>query len=65
MSEDKKCFLCDSECEIHSDSKWHTIKGYRCKYCGMYSLDDFLPNLSPHLNETENKFKMACISKTR
>ena len=65
MSTDNKCFFCGSECEIYPAPLIHNIKDYRCKYCGPYLLDDFLIKCNSHINETENKFKIACILNER
>jgi hypothetical protein len=67
MSEDKNCFFCGSECEIYPAPivLMHDVKHCRCKYCGTYLFDRLLIRRIPHINETENKFKIACILNER
>ena len=65
MSEDKKCFFCGSECEIYTAPLKHSVKDYRCKYCGAYLLDDFLAQCDSHLNDNNDKFKIACVLNER
>jgi len=63
MGEDKKCFLCGSECEIYPAPLMHNIKDYKCKYCGPYLLDDFF--IATYQPCNIDKFKMACILNER
>lgn len=65
MSDDEKCFLCGSECEIYPAPLMHTVKDYRCKYCGPYLIDHAFIDRYPHINDAENKFKIACILNER
>lgn len=66
MAEDEeKCFFCGGECEIVTVPTMHTAKEYKCKYCGPYLIDQALIVLYPHINDTENKFKMACVLNER
>jgi len=43
----------------------HSVKDYRCQYCGPYLLDDALASLYSSQFTAENKFKIACILKER
>ena len=66
MAEDEeKCFFCGGECEIVTVPTMHTVKEYKCKYCGPYLIDQALIALYPLINDTENKFKMACVLNER
>lgn len=65
MSEDKNCFFCGSECQIDPVPRMHSVKKYECTYCGLYLLDDFLIACASHINETKNKFKIACVLNER
>ena len=65
MSEDKNCFFCGSECEIYPAPLMHNVKDYRCKYCGPYLLNHHFIKRNSHINETKNKFKIACILNER
>ncbi len=65
MSEDKNCFFCGSECEIYTAPLMHNVKDYRCKYCGPYLLNHHFIERNSHINETKNKFKIACILNER
>ena len=65
MSEDTNCFFCGSECEIYPAPLMHSVKDYRCKYCGPYLIDhDFIGRI-PGIGKMENKFKIACILNER
>ncbi len=64
MSTDN-CFFCGSECEIDPVPRKHSVKDYRCKYCGPYLIDhDFIGRI-PGIDKKENKFKIACILNER
>jgi hypothetical protein len=65
MSEGEKCFFCGSECEIFTAPLNHSVKDYRCRYCGPYLLDDFSVQRDSHLNDTEDKFRIACLLNER
>ncbi len=65
MSEENKCFFCDSECEIYSVPDRHNVKDYDCTCCGRYLLDDRFIMTNSVIKETENKFKIACILNER
>jgi len=65
MSEDKNCFFCGSECEIDTVPTIGTSKHYKCKCCGPYIIDSIYIQFHPHINDTENKFKMACVLNER
>jgi hypothetical protein len=63
MAEDeKKCFFCDSECQIYYVGSLAEPKQYNCKYCGIYKLCD-LPGFYDFniRNLPSIKFKMACL----
>lgn len=65
MSTDSNCFFCASECEIYTVPLMHSIKDYRCKYCGQYLIDQRIITLVPEINKKENKFIIACILNER
>ncbi len=66
MSEDEnKCLFCGSACEIDTVPNMHTVKDYRCKCCGIYLTDDRSFINHSNINDTENKFKMACVLNER
>jgi len=61
MSEDEICFFCGSKCKIVDGS--NDVKRYECKCCGRYLLNQ--SELSYSVEETKNKFKIACILNER
>ncbi|MFA5240061.1 MAG: hypothetical protein WC476_10205, partial [Phycisphaerae bacterium] len=62
---ENKCLFCGSACEINTVPTISTGKHYKCKCCGPYIIDDIYIQLHPHINDTENKFKMACVLNER
>lgn len=64
MGEDKKCFFCDSQCEIYPAPLMHNVKNYRCEYCGEYLIDhNFIG--CPYPIDEKSKFKIACVLNER
>jgi len=66
MAEDEnKCLFCGNACEIDPVPNMHTVKDYKCKYCGIYLIDVHYFINHSNINDTENKFKMACVLNER
>jgi hypothetical protein len=59
MASDRKCFFCNTTCEMNElPSMSYTCK-YVCRYCGEYLLDSHdARSLS---GEVDSRFKIACI----
>ena len=55
MTEDEnKCLFCDNACKIDTVPNMHTVKNYKCKYCGIYLIDERYFINHSNINDKEN-----------
>ncbi len=65
MSTDSNCFFCNTECNVYPTPDHHTLNTYRCDYCGDYILPEGGLGITCDIEDTSNKFKIACILNER
>lgn len=63
MSEDKKCFFCNSTCKASIMPEKSYSTAYCCSYCGDYLLDR--QDSARLSSQSDSKFKIACILNER